>query len=154
PTCSPSRCRTTGTATWRARSARPSSGSRRSSSGPPEAAGSMAILTGRASQEVQPRRLHSRLLASERGLGHLLLLPTVLVLGVFLAYPFFFGLWLSLSSAELTDLGHFIGLANFKFEFTVDHPFLDALRNTFLYTGVTTVFKLVLGLGMALLLNQ
>src|SRR5260221_9577398 len=114
----------------------------------------MATLTERATPELRPGRLHSRLLASERGLGYLLLIPTALVLVVFLAYPFFFGLWLSLSSAELTDMGHFIGLANFKFEFTVDHPFMQALTNTFLYTGVTTVFKLGLGMGMALLLNQ
>jgi multiple sugar transport system permease protein len=114
----------------------------------------MAILTERAGQEVQPRRLHLRLLSSERGFGYLLLVPTIVVLGVFLAYPFLFGLWLSVTSAELTDVGHFIGLANFKFEFTIDHPFIQALTNTFLYTGVTTVFKLVLGLGMALLLNQ
>src|SRR5262245_3531524 len=114
----------------------------------------MAILTQRAGQEAQPRRLHHRLLASERGLGYLLLVPTVLLLTIFLAYPFVFGLWLSVSSAELTDIGHFIGLANFKFEFTVDRPFMQALGNTFLYTGVTTVFKLSLGMVMALLLNQ
>src|SRR5439155_21366784 len=76
------------------------------------------------------------------------------MLGVFLAWPFLFGLWLSLTSAELQDPGRFIGLANYKFEFTVDRPFLQAFTNTFLYTGVTTVFKLGLGLVMALLLNQ
>jgi multiple sugar transport system permease protein len=114
----------------------------------------MATLTERAIQEVRPQRQHRRLLGSERGLGYLLLLPTVIILVVFLGYPFFFGLWLSLTSAELTDMGHFIGLANFKFEFTIDKPFMQALVNTFLYTGVTTVFKLTLGVGMALLLNQ
>jgi multiple sugar transport system permease protein len=114
----------------------------------------MATLTERTIAAVRPRWPHHRLLASERGLGYLLLVPTALVLVVFLAYPFFFGLWLSLSSAELTNAGHFIGLDNFKFEFTVDKPFMQALGNTFLYTGVTTVFKLGLGMGMALLLNQ
>src|SRR5262245_36888342 len=114
----------------------------------------MATVTQRVEREAPTRRLHARLLASERGLGYLLLVPTVVVLGVFLAYPFVFGLWLSVSSAELTDIGHFIGLANYKFEFTVDKPFLQALSNTLLYTGVTTVFKLTLGMVMALLLNQ
>jgi multiple sugar transport system permease protein len=92
----------------------------------------MATLTERAIQEVRPQRLHRRLLGSEQGLGYLLLLPTVIILVVFLGYPFFFGLWLSLTSAELTDMGHFIGLANFKFEFTIDKPFMQALVNTFL----------------------
>jgi multiple sugar transport system permease protein len=114
----------------------------------------MATVAERAGPEVRGRPLHSRLLSSERGLGYLLLIPTLSLLVVFLAYPFVFGLWLSVSSAELTDLGHFIGLANFKFEFTVDKPFMQALENTFLYTGITTVFKLTLGLAMALLLNQ
>ncbi len=114
----------------------------------------MATITQRATRDLARRPLHSRLLASERGLGYLLLLPTVVVLGAFLAYPFLFGLYLSFSSAELTDIGHFIGLANYKFEFTVDRPFLSALSNTFLYTGVTTVFKLGLGMAMALVLNQ
>src|ERR1700736_4742718 len=76
------------------------------------------------------------------------------MLGVFLAWPFLFGIWLSLSNAELQNPGHFIGLANFKFEFAVDRPFIQAFTNTFLYTGVTTVFKLGLGMVMALLLNQ
>src|SRR5215470_12202816 len=114
----------------------------------------MATVARRAEGAVEGRPLHTRLLSSERGLGYLLLIPTLLLLVVFLAYPFLFGLWLSLSSAELTDLGRFIGLANYKFEFTVDKPFMQALTNTFLYTGVTTVFKLTLGMAMALLLNQ
>ena len=114
----------------------------------------MATVARRAEKAVEGRPLHTRLLSSERGLGYLLLIPTLTLLVVFLAYPFLFGLWLSLSSAELTDLGHFIGLSNYKFEFTVDKPFMQALTNTFLYTGVTTVFKLTLGMSMALLLNQ
>lgn len=107
--------------------------------------------------EVGPRKagyVRSRLLASEARFGYLLLAPTLLVLGVFLAWPFLFGIWLSLTNAELQNPGHFIGLANFRFEFAVDRPFLEAFANTFLYTGVTTVFKLALGLVMALLLNQ
>jgi multiple sugar transport system permease protein len=102
----------------------------------------------------KPGLIRSRLAATEARLGYLLLLPTVAVLVVFLAWPFLFGIWLSLTSAELQDPGRFIGLANYKFEFTVDRPFLQAFTNTFVYTGVTTVFKLGLGMVMALLLNQ
>jgi multiple sugar transport system permease protein len=103
----------------------------------------------------EPGYIRSRWLASsEARFGYLLLAPTLVMLGVFLAWPFLFGLWLSLTNAELQNPGHFIGLANFKFEFLVDRPFLQAFTNTFLYTGVTTVFKLGLGMVMALLLNQ
>jgi multiple sugar transport system permease protein len=101
------------------------------------------------------RRAHQLgFLDREGPLGYSLLLPTVLMLGAFLAWPFVFGLWLSVTNAELDQPGHFIGLDNFKFEFTIDRPFTRAFTNTFLYTGVTTVFKLSLGMIMALLLNQ
>jgi multiple sugar transport system permease protein len=113
----------------------------------------VGTIAERASSK-EPGRARSRLAVNEARLGYLLLLPTVVVLAVFLAWPFLFGLWLSLTSAELQDPGRFIGFANYRFEFTVDKPFMQAFTNTFLYTGVTTVFKLGLGMVMALLLNQ
>ncbi len=82
-------------------------------------------------------------------------MPTLLILGIFLLYPFLFGIWLSLTDSELGNLGNFIGLGNYRFEWTnTDGVFYTAVVNTFLYTGITTVFKLSLGLVMALLLNQ
>src|SRR5919199_342257 len=93
------------------------------------------------------------LLEREAPLGVILLVPTVLVLGMFLAWPFIFGIWLSLTQSEIGEIGDFTGLGNYQFE-SKDGIFLKALTNTFIYTGVTTVFKLSLGLIMALLLNQ
>src|SRR5947209_15064739 len=91
----------------------------------------------------------------EAPLGYLLLVPTLLILGIFLLYPFLFGIWLSITDSELGSLGNFIGLGNYRFEFrNTDGVFYGAVINTFLYTGITTVFKLGLGLVMALLLNQ
>src|SRR5438046_9774981 len=88
-------------------------------------------------------------------LGYLLLVPTLVILGIFLLYPFLFGIWLSITDSELGNLGNFIGLGNYRFELrNTDGVFYTAVVNTFLYTGVTTVFKLGLGLVMALLLNQ
>jgi multiple sugar transport system permease protein len=113
---------------------------------------------GTVAERVGPQKqryIWTRWLASsEARFGYLLLVPTLVMLGVFLAWPFLFGIWLSLTNAELQNPGHFIGLANFRFEFVVDKPFVQAFTNTFLYTGVTTVFKLGLGMVMALLLNQ
>ena len=101
------------------------------------------------------RQRRVRIFDREAPLGYLLLLPTLAILGVFLLYPFFFGIWLSVTDSELGTLGKFIGLANYRFEFrNTDGVFFGAVTNTFLYTGVTTVFKLGLGLVMALLLNQ
>ena len=94
-----------------------------------------------------------RIMEREAPLGWLLLAPALLVLVVFVAYPFLFGIWLSLSSAQIGDAGHFVGLGNFQFE-RGDTVFIQSFVNTVSYTLITTVFKLALGLVMALLLNQ
>src|SRR5260370_7825980 len=84
-----------------------------------------------------------------------MLVPTLVILGIFLLYPFLSGIWLSITDSELGNVGNFIGLGNYRFEFrNTDGVFYGAVINTFLYTAVTTVFKLLLGLVMALLLNQ
>jgi multiple sugar transport system permease protein len=82
-----------------------------------------------------------------------LLLPTVALLGLFIAYPFAKGVWLSVTDAKVGVPGRFVGLANFELIWS-DHIFRVAVRNTFVYTAVTTVFKLALGLWLALLLNR
>jgi multiple sugar transport system permease protein len=82
-----------------------------------------------------------------------LLMPTAILLGLFIAYPFVMGVLLSLSSARVGVAGDFVGLANFVKVWN-DSIFREAVWNTFWYTGVTTVFKLALGLWLALLLNR
>lgn len=93
------------------------------------------------------------LLNQERVLGFVLLVPAITLLLVFVAYPFIFGLYVSLTDARIGNPGHFIGLDNF-INLLSDSIFTQAAANSFLYTGVTTVFKLVLGIIMAVLLNQ
>jgi multiple sugar transport system permease protein len=95
----------------------------------------------------------TRLLEDERWLAALLLLPTAVLLGLFIAYPFVKGVLLSLSDSRVGVAGSFVGLQNFV-TLANDSIFLEAVWNTFLYTGVTTVFKLALGLWLALLLNR
>lgn len=95
-----------------------------------------------------------RIFGREAPLGYLLLAPALLVLLAFLAYPFFIGLWLSVTNSEVGAIGRFVGLGNYRHEFLHDPVFLSSISNTFVYTAVTTVFKLVLGLAMAVLLNQ
>src|SRR6266545_4307273 len=85
-----------------------------------------------------PRR--QRLLEDERWLAFVLLVPTIVLLGMFIAYPFIRGILLSVTSSRVGMPGDFVGLANFY--------------NIFVYTGVTTVFKLALGLWLAMLLNR
>ena len=101
-----------------------------------------------------PRRgAVTRLLEDERWLALVLLLPTVALLALFIAYPFAKGVELSVTDARVGVPGSFVGLHNFAV-LANDTIFQAAVWNTFVYTGVTTVFKLGLGLWLALLLNR
>src|ERR1700751_2035585 len=95
----------------------------------------------------------TRLLEEERWLAVALLLPTVVLLGLFIAYPFVKGVELAVTDAKVGGPGHFVGLQNFE-QIWNDGIFHVAVWNTCLYTAVTTVFKLALGLWLALLLNN
>jgi multiple sugar transport system permease protein len=110
-------------------------------------------LTPRAYAGAPRRGPLSRLLEDERWLASALLLPTVVLLGLFIAYPFVMGVWLSVTDTKVGVVGHFVGFANFA-KLWSDDIFRVAVYNTCLYTFVTTVFKLVLGLWLALLLNR
>jgi len=55
----------------------------------------------------------TRWLENERLLAALLLAPAILLLGLFIAYPFVMGVWLSLSSTSVGNIGEFVGLKNF-----------------------------------------
>ncbi len=95
----------------------------------------------------------TRLLEDERWLAMLLLLPTVVLLGLFIAYPFVKGIELSVTDTKVGVPGHFVGLQNFSAIWN-DSIFRIAVWNTCLYTAVATVFKLALGLWLAVLLNN
>lgn len=101
---------------------------------------------------TQPRR-STRLLESEGLLAGLLLTPTVLLLGVFIAYPFVMGVWLSLSNTSVGNVGEFVGLRNFVKAWN-DSIFQTAFWNTVYYTFFATILKLALGMWLALLLNR
>ncbi|HEY4167892.1 MAG TPA: sugar ABC transporter permease [Reyranella sp.] len=94
-----------------------------------------------------------RKLEDERWLAMALLSPTAVLLGLFIAYPFVEGIFLALSDARVGDPGHFVGLKNFE-KLWDDGIFWTSVGNTFWYTAVTTVFKLALGLWLAMLLNR
>jgi multiple sugar transport system permease protein len=106
-------------------------------------------LPGRPSQTARV----TRLLENETLLAAALLLPTMVILGLFIAYPFVMGVWLSLSSTSVGNVGEFVGLKNFVKAWN-DGIFQVAFKNTFVYTFWATIFKLTLGMWLALLLNR
>jgi multiple sugar transport system permease protein len=94
-----------------------------------------------------------RPLENEGNLAALLLLPTMTLLLLFIAYPFMKGILLAVTDARVGIPGKFVGMDNFVRLFK-DPIFHSVVYNTFLYTFVTTIFKLVFGLWLAILLNR
>jgi len=107
----------------------------------------------RAFVQAPPRGIATRLLEDERWLAIALLLPTVVLLGLFIAYPFVQGVLLAITDTKVGVPGHFVGVENF-IALLQDSIFRTAVWNTFVYTAVASVFKLGLGLWLALLLNR
>ncbi|MEX2148445.1 MAG: sugar ABC transporter permease [Candidatus Rokuibacteriota bacterium] len=112
-------------------------------------AAEIALPRPRASRPART----TRLLENERVLAYALLTPTVALLGMFIAYPFVMGVWLSLTSTSVGNLGEFVWFKNFVKAWN-DSIFQTAFRNTFVYTFWATIFKLALGMWLALLLNR
>jgi multiple sugar transport system permease protein len=114
---------------------------------------SVEVVASRQYVRTPRRGPVTRLLEDERRLAFCLMLPTIVLLGLFIAYPFFKGIELSVTDTTVGVPGKFVGLDNFK-KIWSDDIFHIAVWNTCLYTLVTTIVKLALGLWLALLLNR
>lgn len=69
------------------------------------------------------------ILEDERWFAAALLFPTAVLLGLFIAYPFFEGIWLSLTNTRVGVPGEFVGLRNFEKVWN-DNIFREAVWNT------------------------
>jgi multiple sugar transport system permease protein len=95
----------------------------------------------------------TRLLENQRVLAVALLAPGVIILTIFIAYPFVMAIWFALTDLSVGAVGKFVGMENFAKAWE-DTIFQTAFKNTFFYTFWATVFKLSLGMWLALLLNR
>ena len=92
-------------------------------------------------------------LEDEKTLGYVLMVPALLLIVVFIAYPFGIGVWMSLTDKLVGEPGDFIGFDNYRKLFRSD-IFWTAAWNTVFFTTVATIFKSVLGMWLAVLLNR
>jgi len=111
-----------------------------------------ATIVRPAPVEGRPATLRG-LLEREGVFSWLMLAPGVLFLLAFVAYPFFYGIFLSLQDRRVASEGIFVGLANFR-TLIHDAVFWQVTGNTLKYVAITTVLKLMGGLAMALVVNQ
>ena len=80
--------------------------------------------------------------------------PNVVLLGVFSYWPVIYNGYLSLTGWDLLSATKpFVGLANYVDMFT-DPDFYAILVRTVLFSGVIVAASMVIGLAVALLLNQ
>jgi len=82
--------------------------------------------------------------------------PIMIVMSILLLGPLFYCIYLSLHSFNLTipsSMGIFIGLKNFKNVIT-DSLFLKSLRITLVFSFITLILKLVIGLFIAMVLTK
>src|SRR5256712_9529330 len=86
-------------------------------------------------------------------LGPLFIPPALVLISLLVAYPFCVALYFSVSNAFIGRPSHFIGLTNFIRLWDSD-AFRQTFQNAFVFTGISIAFKLVLGISLALLLNQ
>ncbi|MGH7332962.1 MAG: carbohydrate ABC transporter permease [Candidatus Rokuibacteriota bacterium] len=89
----------------------------------------------------------------ERVLGPAFVTPAILLLLILVAYPFGMALYFSVSNAFIGRPSHFIGVRNFVNLWQSD-AFRQTFQNAFVFTGAAVGLKLVLGVSLALLLNQ
>jgi multiple sugar transport system permease protein len=110
---------------------------------------------GAARARELPRSAGLRdLFEREGSLGYILMFPALLLLAVFMAYPFVLGIAFAMRSDKIGTPGEFVGLANFIRLASQDGIFRQTVGNTFYYTFFATIFKASLGLVLALLMNQ
>ena len=89
----------------------------------------------------------------EEFLGPLFVTPALLLLLVLVAYPFCMAVYFSLSDAFIGRPSQFIGIRNFVNLWESD-AFRQTFQNAFVFTSIAIAVKLVLGITLALLLNQ
>jgi multiple sugar transport system permease protein len=86
--------------------------------------------------------------------GYGFILPSAIIMICLIVYPFGLAVWFSLSDAFIGEPSKFIGLENFVYILTLDDIFLKTVNNTLLFAFFSVVFKVVLGLICAMLLQR
>ena len=89
----------------------------------------------------------------ESVLGPAFITPAVLLITLLVAYPFIMAIYFALSNSFIGRPSHFIGLRNFVDLWSSD-AFRQTFQNAFVFTGISVACKLVMGISLALLLNE
>lgn len=104
--------------------------------------------------DQRPLRVRlQHLLGRDWHVAYVFVLPTLLLLGGLIAYPFFNAVYLSFTNTVTLQTGPFVGLRNYRVLWA-DPFFLGAVKNTVIYTVSSVFLKFWLGLSAALLIHR
>ncbi len=106
-----------------------------------------------SSRPLRSRRFSKRV--REAGLGYLLVLPSLIIFGVFVFYPFLKNFSLGLyRTPPFPDLPkRYVGLDQFR-DVLTSSEFFNSLKVTLLFALYTVPVGIALGLGLAMLAHQ
>ena len=115
----------------------------------------MAIRVGAGLPGLAGRWSSRRTLARDQAVfGYALLMPAALLMVVLVGVPFLRALWLSFHKKLLgLEEAPWIGLQNYN-ALIGDPTFWQAVQNTFVFTIGSIACKLILGLTIAIILNE
>ena len=102
---------------------------------------------------VRKRRTFWEVLTSEKYFKWTLIIPLLVTLAVFMLYPMFYCLYYSAQEHFIARPSFFIGWENYRMVLR-DPIFWNALGNTFHVLVVSIAAELILGMGIALMLNR
>jgi multiple sugar transport system permease protein len=89
----------------------------------------------------------------EEVIGPTFVTPALLLILLLVAYPFCMAIYFALSNAFIWRPSHLTGITNFVNLWKSD-AFRQTFQNAFVFTGSAVALKLILGIALALLLNQ
>jgi len=105
-------------------------------------------------QEKRKRGLHLSRQARENINGYLFVLPWILSLLIFTAYPMIASFFFAMTQYNILNPPKWVGLTNFVTMFTNDPLYWTSVSNTTYYVFLSVPLGLAFGLFLAMLLNQ
>ena len=89
----------------------------------------------------------------QKAFPYFMILPTILIFGIFLFIPALNGLWISLTEWDGLNPQVFVGLQNYV-ELLKDKSFWEAFLSTMIFTAVTVPLIYAAALALALMLTS
>lgn len=114
----------------------------------------MTLAVGATKQRPSRKNYFERLFGPDWKVGQLFVLPMVLIMALLIFWPFVNAIFISTTSFNyLTGETNSVGLRNYQRLWT-NSDFLLSMQNTIVFTFWSLLYKFVIGMSVALILNS